>query len=221
MKRLLLTAILPILILSLVFTSCKKPVTPSPEEEQNTPAYTTVLPAAEGETNAVQFIMENGATFVVELYPQYAPETVANFRKLVKSGFYDGLTFHRVVKDFMIQGGDPSGSGKTAETIVGEFADNGYTENTLSHTRGVISMARISGQNDSASSQFFIMHSDKYAASLDGKYAAFGKVVSGIETVDEIANVEVTTQPLSGERSKPVQPPVIKSAYFVVWESAN
>lgn len=126
---------------------------------------------------------------VIELYPEYAPKTVDNFMKLAKSGFYNGLTYHRVIKDFMIQGGDPMGTGfgGSSETIEGEFAANGFTQNTLAHKRGVISMAR-SMQYNSASSQFFIMHQDN--AYLDGEYAAFGKVKSGIDVVDKIANVK-------------------------------
>ena len=107
----------------------------------------------------VQVEMENGGIFVIELYPEYAPKTVDNFVKLVKDGFFDGLTFHRIVDDFMAQGGgtDAYGNKKPADSIFGEFASNGFTQNTLSHTKGVISMGRISGMNDSASSEFFIM----------------------------------------------------------------
>ncbi|MBQ2278819.1 MAG: peptidylprolyl isomerase, partial [Clostridia bacterium] len=135
----------------------------------------------------VQIEMDNGGIIKLELYPDIAPITVANFEKLVKEGFYDGLIFHRVIKNFMIQGGDPTGTGMggAKETIKGEFASNGVT-NTLSHTRGVISMAR-SQKKDSASSQFFICHAD--AKYLDGDYAAFGKVIEGMDVVDEIANV--------------------------------
>ncbi len=131
--------------------------------------------------------MENGAKIELELYPEIAPITVANFEKLVKSGFYDGLTFHRVIPGFMIQGGDPLGNGMggSEENIKGEFRANGVN-NELKHERGVISMARSFNPN-SASSQFFIMHAD--APHLDGQYAAFGRVVSGIETVDEIASI--------------------------------
>ena len=131
--------------------------------------------------------MEGGGKIELELYPEVAPKTVANFEKLVKSGFYDGLTFHRIIPGFMIQGGDPLGNGMGGadENIIGEFRANGHN-NTLKHTRGVISMARAFDPN-SASSQFFIMHAD--APHLDGQYAAFGKVVSGMETVDEIAEV--------------------------------
>ena len=133
--------------------------------------------------------MENGGKIEIELYPEVAPKTVANFEKLVGQGFYDGLIFHRVIRGFMIQGGDPQGTGMggAKEKIVGEFRANGHN-NTLKHTRGVISMARAFDPN-SASSQFFIMHAD--APHLDGQYAAFGKVVSGMETVDEIASIPV------------------------------
>ena len=131
--------------------------------------------------------MEGGGKIEIELYPEYAPKTCANFEKLVKEGFYDGLIFHRVISGFMIQGGDPLGNGMGGadENIVGEFKMNGY-KNDLKHTRGVISMARAYDPN-SASSQFFIMHAD--APYLDGQYAAFGTVVSGMEVVDEIAAV--------------------------------
>lgn len=131
--------------------------------------------------------MENGAEIKLELDATAAPKTVANFEKLVSEGFYDGLTFHRVIPGFMIQGGDPLGNGMggAKENVVGEFRANGY-RNSLKHTRGVISMARAFDPN-SASSQFFIMHAD--APHLDGQYAAFGKVVSGMEAVDEIASI--------------------------------
>lgn len=131
--------------------------------------------------------MENGKTIELELCPEAAPLTVANFEKLVREGFYDGLIFHRVIRGFMIQGGDPQGTGMggAKDKIKGEFRQNGV-DNPLKHTRGVISMARAYDPN-SASSQFFIMHAD--APHLDGAYAAFGRVVSGMDTVDEIASV--------------------------------
>lgn len=151
----------------------------------------------------IRIEMDNGGVIDVELYPEKAPKTAANFEKLVREGFYDGLTFHRIIPGFMIQGGDPEGTGMggSSENIPGEFASNGFPQNDLKHERGVISMAR-SMNPDSASSQFFIMHED--APHLDGSYAAFGKVVSGMETVDEIANVRTTF----GDR--PVRPVVIK-----------
>lgn len=135
--------------------------------------------------------MNNGKIITLELYPDKAPETVKNFEDLVKKGFYDGLIFHRVIRGFMIQGGDPTGtgSGGPGHHIKGEFADNGFPTNDIKHVRGVISMAR-SQDPDSAGSQFFIMHED--ASHLDGSYAAFGKVLSGIEVVDEIANTETS-----------------------------
>lgn len=130
--------------------------------------------------------MKNGRLIKVELYPEIAPNTVNNFIYLVKKGFYDDLTFHRVIKGFMIQGGDPNGTGTGGPRyrIRGEFSANGF-ENGLKHTRGVISMAR-SRHPDSAGSQFFIMHGN--APHLDGQYAAFGKVIEGMDVVDEIAN---------------------------------
>ena len=131
--------------------------------------------------------MQGGGKIELELYPEIAPETVKNFEELVKTGFYDGLTFHRIIPGFMIQGGDPLGNGMggSEKNIKGEFLTNGFN-NTLKHTRGVISMARAQDPN-SASSQFFIMHKD--APHLDGSYAAFGRVVSGMEVVDEIASI--------------------------------
>ena len=151
--------------------------------------------------------MENGKTIELELYPQYAPESCANFEKLVKEGFYDGLTFHRVIPGFMIQGGCPlgTGTGGPGWHIKGEFASNGFTQNTLKHTRGVLSMARSMMPN-SAGSQFFIMHED--APHLDGDYAAFGKVVSGMDVVDEIACTP------TGRNDKPLAPQIMKRVYI-------
>ena len=130
--------------------------------------------------------MENGMTMKGELYPEIAPNSVANFVELANSGFYDGVIFHRVIPGFMIQGGDPNGDGTGGPgyAIKGEFTQNGV-ENNLSHTRGVLSMARSSAM-DSAGSQFFIMHAD--SDYLDGNYAAFGMVLGGIDTVDLIAS---------------------------------
>ena len=148
--------------------------------------------------------MENGKEMTVELYPKDAPITVENFLNLVNEHFYDGLIFHRVISGFMIQGGDPLGTGYggSDNSIKGEFRANGVN-NTLRHTRGVISMARSQSPN-SASSQFFIMHRD--APYLDGQYAAFGKVVEGIEVVDEIASVETdyNDMPLKPQRIKTI-----------------
>ncbi len=148
--------------------------------------------------------MENGKKMTVELYPKEAPITVANFLKLVNDGFYNELIFHRVISGFMIQGGDPLGTGYggSENSIKGEFRANGVN-NTIRHTRGVISMARSQSPN-SASSQFFIMHKD--APYLDGQYAAFGKVVEGIDVVDEIASVETdyNDMPLKPQKIKTI-----------------
>lgn len=148
--------------------------------------------------------MENGKKMTVELYPKEAPITVANFLKLVNDGFYNGLIFHRVISGFMIQGGDPLGTGYggSENSIKGEFRATGVN-NTIRHTRGVISMARSQSPN-SASSQFFIMHKD--APYLDGQYAAFGKVVEGIDVVDEIASVETdyNDMPLKPQKIKTI-----------------
>ncbi len=150
--------------------------------------------------------MNNGKVIKLELDEAAAPKTVANFNKLVSEGFYDGLSFHRIIPGFMIQGGDPigNGTGGSKENIVGEFASNGVN-NPIKHTRGVISMARSMDPN-SASSQFFIMHAD--APHLDGNYAAFGHVVEGLEVVDEIANTPTDF------RDKPTTPVIIKRAYI-------
>ena len=148
--------------------------------------------------------MENGKEIKLELYPDKAPITAENFLKLVKDGFYDGLIFHRVIEGFMIQGGDPTGTGTggAEKKIKGEFLANGVP-NDLKHERGVISMAR-SRANDSASSQFFIVHQD--APHLNGNYAAFGRVVEGMDAVDEIASVETDfgDRPLKEVRMKRV-----------------
>ena len=137
----------------------------------------------------VTFEMENGKSFKAELYPEKAPNTVANFLSLVNKGYYDGLIFHRVIAGFMIQGGDPNGTGTGGPGyhIKGEFSGNGFSQNDIAHERGVLSMARAQ-HPDSAGSQFFVMHAD--ADYLDGQYAAFGKVIEGMETVDEIANTK-------------------------------
>ncbi len=147
--------------------------------------------------------MENGGIIKAELYPEIAPNTVANFVTLVASGFYDGLIFHRVIPGFMIQGGDPKGTGMGGPgySIQGEFARNGFRQNNLRHTRGVLSMARSMMPN-SAGSQFFIMHAD--APHLDGDYAAFGRVTEGMDVVDAIAATPTGFQdrPVSEQRIK-------------------
>ena len=148
--------------------------------------------------------MENGKKIKLELYPESAPITVENFEKLVKEHFYDGLTFHRVINGFMIQGGCPlgTGTGGPGYTIKGEFKANGV-DNPIKHVRGVISMARAMDPN-SAGSQFFIMHQD--ASYLDGQYAAFGKVTEGMDVVDEIASVATNSfdKPLEEQKIKTI-----------------
>ncbi len=148
--------------------------------------------------------MEDGGVIRLELYPDVAPITVDNFVSLVRKGFYDGLIFHRVISGFMIQGGDPKGTGMGGPgyTIKGEFKANGVVNN-IRHERGVISMAR-SMMPDSAGSQFFIMHAD--APHLDGQYAAFGRVIEGIEEVDKIASTRTSRgdRPVNDQRMKKV-----------------
>ena len=155
----------------------------------------------------IEITMENGKTIRVELDASAAPITVANFEKLVREGFYDGLTFHRIIPGFMIQGGCPEGTGMGGPGygIKGEFASNGVP-NPIRHTRGVISMAR-SGMPNSAGSQFFLMHAD--APHLDGDYAAFGHVVDGMDVVDEIAAVP------TGWGDRPKTPVVMKTVRVV------
>lgn len=146
--------------------------------------------------------LENGKKIVAELYPEIAPNTVNNFISLINKGFYDGLTFHRVIKGFMIQGGCPDGigTGGPGYSIKGEFNKNNH-ENNLSHEKGVLSMARAM-HPDSAGSQFFIMH--EFSPHLDGQYAGFGKVIEGLDVVDEIANTP------TGPQDRPITPQKIK-----------
>ena len=176
-------------------------------------ACTTSKNTSTGESNNVNYsdpsnpvadiLMENGDVIKLELYPKAAPNTVNNFIYLANKGFYNGLTFHRIIPSFIIQGWDPQGTGLGGPgyKIKGEFSENGV-DNKLKHTRGVISMARSSQGNDTAGSQFFIMVSDN--ASLDGKYAAFGKVTEGMEAVDKIVASE------RDSNDKPLKAIVIK-----------
>ena len=165
-------------------------------------------------TEYVKITVKDHGDIIIRLRPDIAPITVKNFQKLVGEKFYDGLTFHRIYKGFMIQGGDPKGDGTggSGTTIKGEFEINGVT-NDLSHITGVISMARRSTPNDSATSQFFICNADA-SRSLDGSYAAFGYVVAGLDTVMSISDVEVTANS-GGEMSKPVGTVTIVSVRFV------
>lgn len=170
----------------LVFSGCAKKVEEVPATETEVAA---VIEDAIKPVVTIEF--EGDKKIEIELYPSVAPNTVNNFISLVDSGFYDGVIFHRVIKGFMIQGGDPDGigTGGPGYGIAGEFTSNDF-QNDLAHTKGVISMAR-SNHPDSAGSQFFIMHQD--SQQLDGKYAAFGKVITGLEFVDEIAEVETNS----------------------------
>lgn len=160
------------------------------------------------EHTKVQFTMENGDTFTMELYPEYAPQTVENFVKLVKSGYYSGTKFHRIYPGFMAQGGE----GADTPSIKGEFASNGFSQNTLSHTRGVVSMARANAK-DSASSQFFICYDD--ATFLDGDYAAFGKVIDGMKTVDDFCRIARVSNGFDRVATSPVEDIVIAKAEIV------
>lgn len=192
------------LIMALTFALC---ACGSGSDDNTTAPQSTAAPDAQAGTSSsrdrIKFTMENGGSFVIELYPEYAPDTCDNFKRLVESGFYDGLTFHRIVDGFMAQGGDGSESAKAseAEPIYGEFASNGFSQNTLLHTRGVVSMARSSDPN-SASSQFFICYDE--CSWLDGEYAAFGKVIEGMETVDDFCKVERVYS--NGELAMPKEP---------------
>lgn len=158
------------LILLIILTSCSK-------EKLENPIVTMEI--------------ENYGTIKIELYPKYAPNTVANFVNLIEDGFYDGNSFHRLVPGFVLQGGDPDGNGTGGPgySIAGEFKINNYSKNTLSHTTGVISMARANDYN-SAGSQFFIVLSDDATYSLDNRYAGFGKVIEGMDVIKEIEENE-------------------------------
>ena len=214
--RILSLALALLLCFSAVaFSGCgSKTEQTSSKTEQTTAAQTTeTATEAEVDTSALEgakavIDVKDYGEITVELEPQYAPKTVANFVKLAESGFYDGLTFHRIMEGFMIQGGDPKGNGTggSDENIVGEFSANGFTQNTLSHKRGVISMARSNDMN-SASSQFFIVHKD--STFLDGQYAAFGEVTDGMDVVDKIAT---DAKPVDGNGTIPSsKQPVINS----------
>ena len=163
----------------------------------------------EEETNYVKLVTDEDEVVLIELYPDIAPITVKNFQGLVKNKYYDGLIFHRVIKDFMIQTGDPTGTGYggSEEKIKGEFSSNGV-KNSLKHEHGVISMARQSNDMDSASSQIFICASDNVEF-LDGDYAAFGRVIAGYQAVDRISKVETDSN------DKPVVNETIQSIRFV------
>lgn len=189
------------LIIFLILAVCLSVFACSCESEQDI--------AAMG--NKVVFDVDGMGEFVIELMPDKAPETVANFKKLVSEKFYDGLIFHRVIPGFMAQGGDPDGNGTggSPDTIKGEFSANGFKDNNLKHKRGTVSMARTQDPN-SASSQFFICFDD--AAHLDGSYAAFGEVIYGMENVDKIG------ESVTDANDKPLIDVVIKSARIITDE---
>ena len=190
-------------------TTAKPENTPAPAPEQEAETEETIE-LLSGKFSA-EIVVKDYGTIALELDADTAPVTVTNFVKLVKEGFYDGLTFHRIMAGFMMQGGDPlgNGTGGSAENIVGEFAANGF-ENSISHTRGAISMARAQHPN-SASSQFFIVHED--SVFLDGQYAAFGYVMEGMEVVDTIC---ADAQPVDDNGTIPAEAqPVIESITIV------
>jgi peptidyl-prolyl cis-trans isomerase B (cyclophilin B) len=203
MKKFLLPAITLIFIASL--SGCGKS-TNSDTSKETTQSSTSAAYKSKysGKKPIVTIEMEDGAKIKVELYPDIAPQTVDNFISLVQKNFYDGLTFHRVIPGFMIQGGDPEGTGMGGPgySIPGEFTNNNFN-NPLKHTRGVISMARSDDPN-SAGSQFFIMVKDN--SQLDGNYATFGKVTEGIEEVDKIVSVKRDSddKPLTPQKMKKV-----------------
>lgn len=201
------------LSLSLTLCSCADKNDPSATP---TPVPTLIPELTEGAVEAT-ITLESGDEIVLELYPKVAPDTVDNFVELAEDGFYDGLIFHRVIEDFMIQGGgyDENLKEQKASTIDGEFSANGF-ENPLSHTRGVISMARAQ-QFDSASSQFFIVQED--STYLDGQYAAFGIVKDGMDVVDDIASVRTGSVTSSGMENVPVDPVIIES--ITIGSSSN
>lgn len=190
------------------FTSCRKKTSDSDSSFTSGNLSDFNYKQSSEETNFIKIEMEDGGVILIELYPETAPITVRNFKDLVSKKYYDGLIFHRVIKNFMIQGG----AGKTTPSIKGEFSANGV-ENNLKHERGVISMARTNIM-DSASSQFFICHNTEKCTHLDGKYAAFGKVIAGMDTVDKIASVSTDLN------DKPLTEQKIKTIRFVTIENA-
>lgn len=199
-------------------TACDFNTKDSSEKDSSTTAAETSEEATSEGTDAdtssdSETASSDGLTFVITLYPDDAPITCENFENLVSDGFYDGLTFHRIVEDFMAQGGDPSGNGTggSEKTIKGEFSQNGV-DNPLSHTRGVVSMAR-SSDPDSASSQFFICYSDDDTF-LDGQYAAFGKVTEGMDVIDRFLDVP-RSMGSDGAISSPNTPITIDHAVMI------
>lgn len=215
MKKYVLTIMLLFLSLFIV-TGCKKKEE-NKESEKKVVTEEIIEGTLEGYhfketdeiTDRVKIQMENGDIILIVLSNKDTPITIANFKKLVNEHFYDGIIFHRIIMDFMIQAGDPSGTGfyGSDDKIKGEFASNGV-KNGLSHTKGVVSMARSQDMN-SASSQFFIMVSDTYTSTLDGNYAAFGRVFAGLDVVEKLSTVK------TDENDKPLEDQRIKSIRFI------
>ena len=206
MMRKILSLLMAILMLSVCLASCQSgPV--QYEDIDFSSVDIEKVAESEKETDYVIITVQDYGKIVIRLYPDVAPKTVENFKKLVSAKFYDGIIFHRVIENFMIQGGDPEGTGfgGSSEKIYGEFLSNGF-ENNLKHTRGVISMARRGDDMNSASSQFFICHGD-YAYG-DGDYAAFGYVVAGMDVVDAIATTK------TNNNDRPLTPVIIESIRF-------
>lgn len=213
MKKIKFMAAMIIVVASLLMgcSSPEKKEVAESSTKSSTKSTEESVQKSTGEKHQVEIKVKDYGTISVEIDTTYAPITAANFMELANSGFYDGLTFHRIIKDFMIQGGDPKGDGTggSDKTIKGEFEENGV-ENPASHTRGAISMAR-SRENDSASSQFFIVHKD--SPYLDGQYAVFGYVTEGMEIVDKIC--EDTKSEDSNGTVKQDNQPVIESIKVV------
>ena len=188
--------------------------------DKNSPAHSIDEPLPTDDIKATAEFNTQDAeeigSFVITFYPEYAPLSCENIESLIKEGFYDGLLFYRVWDGFMAQTGDPTGTGVggSEKTITGEFAANGWDKNTLSHTRGVVSLARKANDFNSASSEFFICFSDDYTKTLDGNYAAFGKVTEGMEVVDKFTTVEKVN---NGEKvdTKPIVPIRIQKAEMI------
>ena len=220
----ILAVVLAMVMGALVLTACSgddentDANTTAADEAQTTQADVPAVTDPNAEHTKVKFEIEiagkDAGSFTMELYPEYAPITVANFISLVENEFYNGLIFHRIAEGgygpFVAQGGDPKGNGTGGSTpIKGEFIANGVN-NTLSHTRGVVSMARRGDSYDSGSCQFFICYNGNYTSALDGQYAAFGKVIEGMEVVDSFLDIP------RNYNDKPIDDIVIKSAYIVV-----
>lgn len=203
-----LIKILSVMLVGIMLVSCQNKELPEHQDTQQGTLQNISFNEASEQTNFVKIEMMDGGIMIAELYPETAPITVANFKMLVSKEFYNGLVFHRVIQDFVIQTGDPTGlgTGGSKDKIKGEFGINGFANN-LSHEKGVLSMARTNDPN-SASSQFFICHGD-CRGSLDGKYAAFGKLIAGFEVLDKIASTKTNAS------DRPIEEQQISSIKFV------